>query len=260
MGDMNPDRAESEGTPQTRIRSVSRGIRILLAIAASDQGLTVKDIAEKFGLSSPTAYHIVNTLLHEGIVIKDERRRYLLGPSASIVSEGYARTNPMPERYLSAIQKLADESGETAYLSAWRNGAIAVLSTTEGSHAVRVAGLNTGYADNVHARASGKLLLAFAPDALRDAALDRMSLNRLTQHTIVERSVLLEEFGAIREQDLAFDRQEFQEGVQCISAPIREGEIVVASLTLSCPADRFTSREADLIAMLRAASKEVSRD
>jgi len=250
---------ETEVGSQTRIQSVSRGIRILFAIASSEDGLTVKEVAAKFELSTPTAYHLINTLVYEGIVVKDERRRYLLGPAASIISEGFARTNPIPDRYLEAVQRLASVSGETAYLSGWRNGAIAVLSAVEGSQAVRVAGLSTGYSDNLHARASGKLLLAFAPEALREAVLDRTVLRRMTPQTIVSRTGLYKEFERIREADVAFDREEFHPGVECVSAPIREGGVVTASLTLSCPAERFRQREPELVELIHSIASEASR-
>lgn len=188
------------------------------------------------------------------MVFKDERRRYLLGPGASVIADAYSRRNLVPDRYLKALHELAAESGETAYLSDLRKGAISVLATVEGSHAVRVAGLTSGYSDNVHARASGKLLLAFAPDTLRDSVLNRAVLRRVTPHTIVSRSALAREFAQIRSADLAFDRQEFREGVECISAPIRESGAVVACFTPSCPADRFKSTERALVAALKKAT------
>lgn len=253
---MTIDEAIAKDPPQpTRIQSVSRAVRILMAIASSGEGMTVKQVADRIELSTPTAYHLLNTLVHEGMLFKDERRRYLLGPGASVISDAYNKQNLVPDRYIKALHALAAESGETAYLSAWRNGAISVLATVEGSHAVRVAGLTTGYSDNVHARASGKLLLAFAPESVRESVLAQTPLLPVTPNTIVSRERLERELALIRSTGVAYDRQEFREGVDCVSVPIHESGTVVACFTLSCPADRFASGEADIVATLKMAAE-----
>lgn len=245
-------------TQQTRIQSVSRAVKILMAIAESDDGVKLKDIASRIELATPTAYHLLNTLVDEGMLFKDERRRYHLGPAISVISGAYNRGTAVPDRHLRALHQLAADSGETAYLSAWRGTAISVLATAEGSHAVRVAGLSTGYSDHVYARASGKLLLAFAADALRESVLATVELAPLTPQTVTSRAELDREFAAIRSADLAYDRQEFQVGVGCVSAPIRKNGSVVACFTLSCPAERLASDEEAIVTALRQAARAAS--
>jgi len=61
-----------------------------------------------------------------------------------------------------ALRRLAERTGETAYVSGWMHDDVIVLSTVEGSQAVRVAGLHRGSQGGAHARASGKLLLSYA--------------------------------------------------------------------------------------------------
>lgn len=253
------DGVAGDASVPTRIQSVSRAVRILMAVASSDEGLKVKVLADRFDLSTPTTYHLVNTLVSEGLLVKDERRRYLLGPGASVISDAYSRLNLVPDRYLRGLNALAEETGETAYLSAWRNGAISVLASLDGSHAVRVAGLTTGYSEDIHARASGKLLLAFAPEDLREAVLASATLRKVTPYTITTRAALRREFKKIRETDLAYDREEFSVGVVCVSAPIRENGAIVACFTLSCPAERYAATENGIITVLTRVSQMVSQ-
>lgn len=253
-------RAEPEQQGQTRIQSASRAIRILLAIAASDDGMHAKDVAKEFELSLPTAYHLLNTLSGEGVLFKDERRRYLIGTRASVIADAFNKSNAVPERYLKALNFLAEATGETAYLSARRRGEIVVLATIEGSQAVRVTGLTTGYGENIHARASGKLLLAFLPEEEREAVIKGLVLKRLTEATITTRPALREELELIRAEGLAFDRQEFHAGVECVSAPIREGGSVVASFTVSTPAARFVEQSEMIIDRLLHAAQMANLD
>lgn len=261
MADMTfDDESESDSSGETRIQSASRAVRILLAVAESDDGLHAKDLSVRFGLSLSTAYHLLSTLVSEGVLVKDERRRYLIGPKASVIAESYNKSNVVPERHMKALNLLAESTGETAYLSAWRRGEIVVLATVEGSQAVRVTGLTAGYSSNLHARASGKLLLAFLPEEEREAKMKRLVMKRLTEATITSRSEFRRELERIRREEFSFDRQEFLQGVECMSAPIWENGAVVSCLTVSTPADRFVQRQDAIREDLLRAAERASRD
>jgi len=250
-------REDSDLTSQTRIQSVSRAVQILLAVAESE-GLRAKEVSERFGLSLPTTYHLLTTLAAEGMVAKDDGRYFRLGPKAAIISAAYSRSDSVPPSYVRAINSLAQSTGETTYLSVWRSGAVKVLATAEGAHAVRVVGLDAGYSDNIHARASGKLLLAFAPPDARESAIQRMRFTPLTPNTITSKRKFRQELDAVRQRGYSFDRQEFQIGVDCVCFPIFLSDQVVSCITISAPSTRFVDTEEELIARLAEATAELS--
>lgn len=244
--DISPDEPRS----QTRIQSVSRAIALLLAVAESPDGETAKRLASRTNLPLATAYHLLTTLWADGMLTKDELRVFRLGPRVGVLADAFQQLDTVPAQYRQALQSVARQTGETAYLGVWRNGGVQVLDRAEGSHAVRVVGLDVGFAEDMHARASAKLFLAFAPEDLRASVLDRMKLRRLTPNTITKKSELMADFAKIREAKLAFDREEFQLGVTCVSAPIWRGDTVAACLTISTPTPRFVTNENDIIAAL----------
>jgi DNA-binding IclR family transcriptional regulator len=246
-----------EPRSQTRIQSVSRAIGLLLAIAESPDGETAKRLADRAELSLATTYHLLTTLWADGMLSKDESRVFRLGPKAEVIADGYQRLSWVPAEYRKALQAVAHKTGETAYLGVWRNGGVQVVDKVEGAHAVRVVGLDVGFTKDVHARASGKLLLAFAPEELQTAVLNRSRLRQVTENTITKKSDLLAEFATIRETGLSYDREEFQIGVKCVSAPLwREGK-VAACITLSAPSQRFDATKDALIAGLQEAAAAV---
>jgi IclR family acetate operon transcriptional repressor len=253
-----PD-AESPGPKRTTIQSVSRASRILLRVATQPGGTTAKDVSSEFGLSLPTAYHLLATLVGEGLLAKDSRRRYTLGPKAGLIADAVMRDTSPPEYYLDLLRELADQTGETAYLSAWRQGDIQVLAIIEGAHAVRVSGLSTGAGGAPHSRASGKLLLAYARPQVRDQTLGSGRLEKRTAHTIVSRARLEEELELIRERGYATDHEEYVLGVTCVAAPIIDEGVALGAFTLSVPVERFEKREAELLDAVRDVAQRASR-
>ena len=157
------------------------------------------------------------------------------------------------------MRRLAETTGETAYLSAWQDGQVVAQAAIEGSSAVRVGRIHTELRGHEHARASGKVMLAqLDPDAL-DAYLAAHPLDRLTAQTIDDEEGLRVQLDAVRECGYAFDETEFTPGVGCVSAPIREGGICVGCFTISAPIERFEQNRHELTAaVVVQAAREVS--
>lgn len=239
------------------IQSVARASRILLAAASAPDGVSAKEVAVGFELKLSTAYHLLSTLASEGLLYKDARRRYMIGPRAATIAYAVERDNATPQRYIAMLRKLAQITSETAYLCAWRRGEIRVLETIEGAHAIRVGKITKGSYDNPHARAAGKLLLSFASEAQRKALISGR-LKRVTPNTITRAAELGEEFAAIRESGLAFDNEEFVEGVSCVSAPIRSDGHVVAAFSVSAPTSRFRANRAHYVDVVQRIAAEAS--
>jgi IclR family transcriptional regulator, acetate operon repressor len=241
----------------TSIQSVERASRILLAVAAEPSGLAAQDVSTRFGLTLSTAYHLLSTLADEGWLVKVEGRRYLLGPSAGELANSVARGLRPPAAYLAALQRLAEATAETTFLTGWQLGQVRIMATVAGAQAVRVAGLEVGLTGNLHARASGKLLLAFADDGTREHLLAD-EFTRYTPHTIGSRAEFDTELDRIRAEGIGRDRQEFREGVYSVSAPIWRHAVVVAALAVSAPVQRFLDHEEAIISALRAEVASVS--
>jgi DNA-binding IclR family transcriptional regulator len=255
---MTPGAVAGETRPdKTTIQSVSRAARILLAVAA-DGAMTAKSASQRYGLSLPTAYHLLNTLVAEGLLVRDARRGFDLGPQAWTIASATQRRQPLPERFTAGLSELAASTGEAVYLSALRQDEVAVLATIEGVGALRVAGLTGTHAKNLHARASGKLLMAHASPKERARILDGLSFDRLTPSTITSREELEAEFEEIRADGYALDREELYLGVMCVSAPITINGEVVACYTVSTPRERFEQNSAGTIRAVRDAAAAAS--
>jgi IclR family acetate operon transcriptional repressor len=238
-----PRSADAAGT---RIQSVARASQLLLWIAQQPNGATAKEIAVAQQLALPTAYHLVNTLVDQGLLTKDAHRRYVLGRSAAILAQAYLRGRSVSESLLSSVRELADRTGETAYLADWGENDIRVLASVEGSHIVRVAEVASGPYEHGHARANGKVLLAYAWPEIREAYLRAHPPIRLTPSTICDLADLERELERIRRRGYAYDREEYAAGVSCVAAPLLQHGQLVAAFGLSVPTERFKRKRREL--------------
>jgi DNA-binding IclR family transcriptional regulator len=227
---------------------------VLSHIAAQEAPRPARHVAEALGLPIATAYHLLDTLVDEGMLSKDERRLYGLGPRVGALADAYHRQTAPPPRLLAALRAVADETGETTYLSSRRRDEVVLIQAIEGRHPVRVAGLHTGYGANLHARASGKVLMAFGTPDLFERYVARQPLHAMTPNTITDADTLRAELDRIRERGYGLDEEEFALGVTCVAAPIFDGDTAIAALTVAAPTGRFAEAADTLVAAVRRAA------
>jgi IclR family transcriptional regulator, acetate operon repressor len=239
---------------RTGVRSVIKASEMLRLVAERDDPITATEAAGALGIPTPTAYHLLNTLVGEGLLVKDHDRRYSLGPTVGLLADSFLSRIAPPRFLLTPLGELAEETGETCYMSGWRSGEIVVLQTVEGDHPVRVKGLHRGFAGLAHARASGKLLLSEVDATRRERYLSTHPLTPVTDKTITDPVALEAEFVAIKQRGYATDDEEFTEGVRCLAASVyarrAAGADLLGAFTLAAPRARFEANEEALVASL----------
>ena len=243
----------------TSIQSVERASRILLAIAGEPKGLTAQKVSLRFGLTLSTAYHLLSTLADERLLAKVEGRHYVLGSASGEIANAVARELRPPAEFVAALERLAARTRETVFLTGWHFGALRIVETIEGAQSVRVAGLEVGFTGGIHARASSKLLLAFAEPTLREQVLSGYEFAKITPQTISSREEFDRELTLIRAEGVARDRGEFDGGVYSVSAPISLNGSVSDALAVSAPIGRFFENEAGILAALREETDGLTR-
>ncbi|PQA89595.1 IclR family transcriptional regulator [Hyphococcus luteus] len=221
-----------------RVQSVGRAVKILLTVAQSERGLKSIDIVRQTGLPKQATYHLVHTLVATGMLTRGENNAYVLGLTAGTIGEAFRRQLSPPQRLSGLVRRIAEETGETAHAVGWWDGEIVNLSTRRGHNTIAAAEVEQGNFRDAHARASGKLILAFAPEDVREQYLSTHPLTRRTEHTIVSLEALKRDLETAREQKYATDLEEFTPGVCCLAVPV-DGGISPYALTISSPTERF---------------------
>jgi len=253
-----PPGRPNRGLPRPRIQSVARATDVLLAVARSPRGLTSKEITERLGITRQGAYHLIHTLTSTGFLTRTDDNRYALGLKIGTLAAAFPR-HLAPEEHLAPyVRALATTSDETAYAAGWQGAEIVVLSVARGNNVVQPTQVVRGTAEDGHARASGKLLLAYASSDLRDEYLQAHPLRKRTPRTITDSRRLLEELETIRTQGYAIETEEFAEGLCCLAVALDNGASPFV-IGLSVPASRFYDSRDRLLKAALAEAQAVSR-
>src|SRR5262245_50915601 len=93
---------------RTRIQSVSRAVQVLRYVAEHEDGAAnLTQIATAMGTPLPTAYHLLATLVDEGMLVRDPKRGYRLGSTIGVLGDAFRREPAIPDGLLEPLRKLS---------------------------------------------------------------------------------------------------------------------------------------------------------
>src|SRR5215212_8684109 len=167
-----------------RIQSIDRAAHLLEAIAAAPEPATAPELADACGLNRSTAWRILATLEHHGMVGRDpDTSRYRLGVGILKLAAA-AGQEPLVRLAHPVMRRLADATGETTNLAVARRPELVYADQVQARHVMAPNWL--GHSVPLHATSTGKAFLAALPDAEHDA----LALERFTDTTITDRDAL----------------------------------------------------------------------
>jgi IclR family acetate operon transcriptional repressor len=240
-------RAGKPGKPRAGrvIQSVDKAVDLLEALSQQDTDLQLKEIAALVGLNISTCHHLLHTLLVRGYVAQDPRTKtYALGNRVFALSSARSRQIDVVRLAMPTLRRLNEETKETVHLAQLQGRELSTLVKLEALHAIRVDIGQIGKSNAAHATATGKAILAWLPEAEVTAIVAEKGMTRFTDKTITTFSELMEQFRLIRRHGYAFDAEEFQPGVVCVGAPIRNHlGATVASIACSTPTMRSSDAQ-----------------
>jgi IclR family acetate operon transcriptional repressor len=240
--------------------TLQRGLWLLEAVAEAGGEITVKALCHQLGLKLTTCYHFIRTLEAAGYLTRLKGGRLALGSRIAYLQSRLRALYAPDPTFVEIASRIHSATGETTYIVGWHGDDIVLQYFIEGSQSLHVRSLEIGYRGNAHARASGKAVLAFLPEPWVRAYFAARGLPKLTINTITDLEILIEHLREVAARGFAVDREEFAEGVCCISAPFfDERGFPVGAFTVSLPASRFKGRAKGLVELVVDGAVEASR-
>ena len=248
-------------SPRYRIQAIERAVSILNAFSPEDPELGVTELAERLGLHKSTVHRFMVNLDAAGLVERNPRSgRYRLGLRIFELGGLVMQQMNLWDEALPFLEGLVHDTGETGHLAVLDGGEAIYIERVEARRALRVpSAIGRGYP--AHATNLGKVLLADLPPERVAAIVAERGLAAYTPQTITDLGRLEAELERIRALGYAVDNEEYDEGLRCIGAPVRDHSgHVVAALGIGGPVTRITPDRVDALAgLVMTAARGLSR-
>lgn len=245
--------AGNSSSPGTSV--TSRVLALLGSFDADHRGLTLSQLARRAGLSLPTAHRLVGELVEWGALTRRPSGRYVVGRRLWDIG--------LLAPLQTDLRQVASPFLHDIYAATLATVHLAVRDGTEVLYIDRLAGhasvpvvSQVGSRLPMHATGVGKVLLAYAPDEVREAVLAHLS--RVTPYTVTQPGRLLAELRRVRTEGYAQTSEEMSLGACSVAVPVRSPDrAVVAALGIVVPS--LKRDRGRLVAALQVASQGITR-
>ncbi|WP_248925238.1 IclR family transcriptional regulator [Paenibacillus hamazuiensis] len=212
------------------IQSVERALQILNLFDEQTTELKITEISKRMNLHKSTVHSLLKTLEAYRYIKQDEESgKYRLG--MALFERGNLLLQTMDVRSVARkyLLELSAQTGQTVNL--------VILDGNEGVYIDKVEGPKAairysriGRRIPLHCSAVGKALGAYLKQEELMTLLQNYRYERRTPQTIDNEADFLRELAAVREQGVAYDREENEPGVRCAAVPVRDhtGQVVAA--------------------------------
>lgn len=222
-------------------KSFIKGLRVLEALANSDNPRGVADLARELAMTKSNVHRLLSTLVAQSFAQRNVATgTYEAGIKLWELGSQVAARLDVRKIAAPHLADLKNRTGETAHLSILDGHHMVYIDRVETDQYVRTYG-RIGARAPAHCTGTGKVMLAHAsPDTVAAALRD---LEAYTSRTITSASAMKAELTKVRDLGYAVTKEEWRSGVWSVAAPIfGAAGNVVAGIGISGPAERIRPR------------------
>jgi len=243
------------------IPTLSRVIKIIELVSASENGLTLNEIESTLHIPKTTAFRILRTLERENWI---QKKADCFTTGHRMIQYGILALSKIELRKLAPpyLDRLSKETGETSHMGVFYSNKVLIADVCDGPKHIKISS-RPGSLIAPYCSSMGKILLADMSDESLDGFLKTLSLERRTQHTITDKETLKKELLTIRNRGYSVDNMEYYDNVRCLAAPVRNafGEVIAAigitAVTISFKKSMIPSRASIVKRIADEFSKEM---
>lgn len=244
------------------MQSLERSIGILRALAAAGTSeLRLSDVARAVRLSKPTTSRILSALCQEGLVeATRETKTFRLGPEVVFLGWSAAQNFLLTRVARPVLVKLAETTGDTAFLIVRSGNEAVCADRVSGSYPVKALTMDVGNRRPLGVGSGSLALLSALPDEEIEQIL-KANAERLLFFKAVRPARIRREVQQARIRKYALAEGHVVKEVSGVGVVIRDPQgNPIAAVSVASISSRFENgRQAALIRVTQGAAKETER-
>jgi IclR family acetate operon transcriptional repressor len=240
---------------------VAKLVPLLEAVAAAEDGISVREIARSTGIDRSAVSRLFRQLEDLDMVEQSSiSGRFLPGPRLLSMSSMLNRRGWLERVALPVLEDLVERFDETVYLIVREFDQVRYQERVESRQAIRYV-IDLGDTSPLHVGAGGRAVLMGMPVEDVEGYLEHAELVPYTSDTVTSPEAIRRMVDEDRARGYTVSFGERTEGGRGVAAPLfrADGECLGA-LMWTCPQVRFDPEQVpEVAAAVRAASRELSQ-
>lgn len=229
--------------------TVGKALTVLDMVASHRRPVRFGELLTNSPYPKATLYRLVQVLTKQSMLTYDpDRQTYAPGLRLVRLAHAAWQTTSLAPVARPYLEALSAEVGETIHLAQLDGSSVLYVDKINAHDPLQMYS-QAGKVAPCYCTGVGKAMIAFLPDAQLEPILRQQSYHVFTAHTYPNADALRKELRAIAKRGHAYDREEHEPGIICVSVPIltRVGRVLGAvSITSSTERTSLSGLDAHL--------------
>lgn len=230
-------------------RPTSRILDILEALAESENGYTLTEVADAIGAPKSSIFPIIHTLnARKYITIDKNTSKYSIGISAYTLGSSFFEKRSIFSYIIDEMTHIVNSCSETCQLGILDGNEVLYIGKVDSPEPIRLIS-HIGKKLPANCTGLGKALLC---DLTKEEVINLFpnGLQGFTSKSVTNFDTLYNQLLDIRKTQIAKESEESTDHLQCIAIPIRKNGCIRAAISVTLPLFRSSDEKIDLIKKL----------
>ena len=242
-----------------RVPALDKCFAILDLLAQSKEPVGISSISGRLDLNKSTVFNIVHTLIDLNVLENQPDGKFVFGSRFYILGNMAGKRSRLIQTAHPYLETINEKTKLSAFLGLRSDRQVILIDKVDSAYGVKVSS-EIGMQMPILAGAGIKAMLAQLSDDKIDDILARTELKRYTPYSITDKAVYKKEILEVRKQGIAYDREEYIEGMVAFAVPIKsngrdlQAAIWVVGLTRQVPEASIH----ELVQLLKGISEEIN--
>jgi IclR family KDG regulon transcriptional repressor len=242
-----------------RVPAIDKCFAILDLLAESKEPMGISDISGRLELNKSTVFGIVHTLMDLNVLENRPDGKFVFGTRLYILGKMAGQRSKLIQAAHPYLEKINERTKLSAFLGLRSDFRVILIDKVDSAYGIKLSS-EIGMQMPVLAGAGIKAMLSQLSDEEIDDILARAELRRYTPYSIIDKAVYKKEILEVRKQGIAFDREEYIEGMVAFAVPVKAngGDLQAAIWAVGLTRQVTEESIPEVTGLLRGISQEIN--
>lgn len=202
-----------------RVPAIDKCFSILDLMAETKRPFGFNEIAKNLDLNRSTVFNLLHTLNDLGVLERGQDGLFRLGTRLFILGHAAAGGSELIQTVHTYLEAINRELKLSTFFGILSGSEVLILDKADNGHRIRISS-EIGMKIPVFAGVAGKALLSQLSETRIDGILSENKIKKYTPETITDRNMLKKEIIEIKKSGIAYDREEYIEGLTGVAVPL----------------------------------------
>jgi DNA-binding IclR family transcriptional regulator len=202
-----------------RVPAIDKCFSILELMSETKRPLGFTEIVRELDLNKSTVFNILHTLNDLGVLDKRPDGLFNLGSKLFILGNAAAVGSELIQTVHPYLEKINREYMLSTFFGILSGKDVIIIDKADNAQKIKISS-EIGMKIPVFAGVAGKALLSQLPESVFDEIIKNHKVRKYTRNTITDTDILREEILKVRETGIAYDMEEYIEGLIAAAVPV----------------------------------------